>query len=387
MPAEKYSKSKYKKRAGTRKRKRKIKQNIPYKVPRTGPGPNDTPSPRMDGTLIPLSRMDGTLIPLSRMDESLRPQGKMNRPLLNMSSPRADMTALELAGTFRTNDQPSNLENQIMYRGPITSRGTKKITADYLTIEVNKLDNQINSLERIALDNGYNVLNPNWNDKKESSEWSVLPNSTKLNIAETYHAKLKKHLNKRAKKERKASFNRDTKRIHSRTLKRSLKNLGLGLPILLGAQLSNIRESSVPEPYQTPLLPSGDPNVRSRISSKYPFKQIVTDPSNPEYYSQTIGQHNGINLQRPGAIEAWDDIVSNAVRSQQPMTEETIAPYINPEHAKDNKQYTGPAAHKQITRRQLKQLKKKENTKKAFKKQNTRQKQYTRGTRPRKTHR
>lgn len=366
MPVEKYSKSKYKKRAGTKKkRKRRTAeaiQNTPYKIQRIGPGPNDTPSPRMDGTLIP--------------------QGQFN-----ISPPRADMNAIQLAATYRPINEISALDKKTMHRGPASTEESEKAMAAYLTIEVGNLEDKIYSLEEEALGNGYSVLNPNWNDKKESSAWSVLPHSRKLDIAKSYHTELRKHLKKAAKKEKKEKKAKIAHH-HSYRLNRSLKNVGMGLPFLLGAQLYNTSNNSMPQSYQTPLLPPGDPNVRSRIASNYPFKQIITDPRNPLYYSQTIGDHDGINLETPGAIEKWDDIISNAVSSQLPMTEYTMNPYINPEHARDNKQYTGPAAPKQLTRRDLKKLKKLENAKnRGTQKRGYRQKPYTKGTRPRNTHR
>ena len=146
----------------------------------------------------------------------------------------------------------------------------------------------------------------------------------------------------------------------------------------------------MPQSYQTLLLPPGDQNVRSRIASKYPFKQIITDPRNPLYYSQTIGEHDGINLETPGAIETWDNIISEGVSSQLPMEEYTMNPYINPEHAKDNKELLGTAATKKITLRDLKKLQKLEKAKlkKATQKTGYRQKPYPKkGFRPRQTHR
>ena len=351
MPLEKYSKSKYNKRAGTgtRKRKRPIKKNIPYKVPKTGPGPKSPPSPPMDGTIIPLSRMDESLRPLSRMDESLRPHGKMYRPLLNISPPRPDMTTSELLGTFRTNDQPSNL----MYRGPPKASQTRKAMTKSLKKQVNTLENKIYLLEKEALVNGYNVLNPNWNDKKESSEWPVLLDWEKLDIAKDYHATLKTHLLNRARIEEKAKFDRDTKRIHSKILNSSLNKTAMaGLPLIVAALMAS-RNYTHEGTYQTPLLAPAHPDPRIKIASNHPFRQIETDSNNPLYYSQRIGDQDGINLEIPGAIEDWNLRVAKEAKAQQPMTAKTIEPYIKKYYEDVNKNLLGPGAPIQLTRGQL----------------------------------
>ena len=333
MPLKKYSKSKYNKRAGTRKRKRPIKKNIPYKVPKTGPGPN-SPSPPMDGTII------------SSINNS-RP------PLWNISEPRPDMTTSELLGTFRANNQPSKLENQIMYRGQPTVNQTRKDMRKYFNKQVNTLENKIYLLEEKALDNGYNVLNPNWNDKKKSSEWSSLFDWEKLDIANAYHDTLKRDLFNRAKIEEKAKFDRDTKRIHSKILNSSLNKAAMaGLPLIVAALMAS-RNYTHEGTYQTPLLAPAHPDPRIKIASNHPFRQIETDSNNPLYYSQRIGDQDGINLEIPGAIEDWNLRVAKEAKAQQPMTAKTIEPYIKKYYEDVNKNLLGPGAPIQLTRGQL----------------------------------